>query len=345
MKTKSLFLALVLILSAIGSSAKAQLSGAGATFPLPFYNMAFEQYTKTTGEKITYGGVGSGAGIKSLSDKVVDFGASDAFLSNEKLAQMPAPVVHIPTCSGAVVVAFNVPGIESIKLTPNVLVDILMGKIRNWNDASLKKLNPSVKFPNLDITVVYRSDGSGTTNMFTDYLTKVSAEWKSKIGFGTTVKWAVGIGAKGNPGVAGTISQTKGAIGYVGSEYSFAQKIPTAYLLNKAGKFIKPTLASVSAAGKGTIPADTRVMLTNSDATLAYPISGFTWLLIYKEQNYNNRSLAQATATLKLIDWMLDKEAQTIAGQVNYAPLPEGVVKQAKAILRTVTYNGKTILK
>jgi phosphate transport system substrate-binding protein len=345
MKKNSLFLALVLILSAIGTSAKAQLSGAGATFPLPFYNMAFEQYTKTTGEKVSYGGVGSGAGIKSLSDKIVDFGASDAFLSDKELGAMPASVVHIPTCSGAVVVAFNLLGVESIKLTPEVLVNIFMGKIKNWDDASLKKLNPTIKFPNLAITVVYRSDGSGTTNMFTDYLTKVSKEWSAKLGSGKSVNWLTGIGAKGNPGVAGTISQTKGAIGYVGSEYSFAQKIPTAYLLNKAGKFIKPTMASISAAGKGTIPADTRIMLTNSDATLAYPISGFTWLLIYKEQNYNNRSLAQATSNLKLIDWMLDKDAQAIASQVNYAPLPTSVVKQAKAILRTVTYNGKTILK
>jgi phosphate transport system substrate-binding protein len=345
MKKNNLFLGLVLILSTIGISAKAQLSGAGATFPLPFYNMAFEQYTKTTGEKVTYGGVGSGAGIKSLTDKVVDFGASDAFLSDKELAGMPAQVVHIPTCSGAVVVAFNLPGIETIRLTPEVLVDILMGKIKNWNDASLKEINQSVKFPNLAITVVYRSDGSGTTNMFTDYLTKVSKLWATKLGTGKTVNWLTGIGAKGNPGVAGTISQTKGAIGYVGSEYSFAQKIPTAYLLNKAGKFIKPSLASVSAAGKGTIPADTRIMLTNSNATIAYPIAGFTWLLIYKEQNYNNRTLAQATATLKLIDWMLDKEAQAIAGQVNYAPLPAPVVAKAKAILRTVTYDGKTILK
>jgi len=345
MKRNNLFLALIAVLYVIGTTAKAQLSGAGATFPLPFYNMAFQQYSKTSGEKVTYGGVGSGAGIKSLSDKVVDFGASDAFLSDKEMAAMPAPVVHIPTCSGAVVVAFNLPGVESIKLTSAVLVDIFMGKIKNWNDASLKSINPSVKFPDLAITVVYRSDGSGTTNMFTDYLTKVSKEWASKLGSGKTVNWLTGIGAKGNPGVAGTISQTKGAIGYVGSEYSFAQKIPTAYLQNKAGKFIKPTLATVSAAGKGTIPTDTRIMLTNSDATLAYPISGFTWLLIYKEQNYNNRSLAQAEATLKLIDWMLEKDAQTIASQVNYAQLPAGVVKQAKAILRTVTYNGKPILK
>jgi len=348
MKTKKLFFALAVLLAAIGSTATAQsvsLSGAGATFPLPFYNMAFEQYTKTTGEKVTYGGVGSGAGIKSLTDKVVDFGASDAFLSDKELAAMPAPVVHIPTCSGAVVVAFNLPGVETIRLTPEVLVDILMGKIKNWNDASLKKINQSVNFPNLAITVVYRSDGSGTTNMFTDYLTKASKVWADKLGSGKTVNWLTGIGAKGNPGVAGTISQTKGAIGYVGSEYSFAQKIPTAYLRNKAGKFIKPSLATVSAAGKGVIPADTRVMLTNSDATIAYPISGFTWLLIYKEQNYNNRTLAQATATIKLIDWMLDKDAQAIAGKVNYAPLPEGVVKQAKAILRSITYDGKRVLK
>jgi phosphate transport system substrate-binding protein len=346
MKKTSLFLSLIVGFASIATSVfgQASLSGAGATFPLPFYNMAFQKYTETTGVKVSYGGVGSGAGIKSLADKIVDFGASDAFLNDEKLAAMPAPVVHIPTCSGAVVVAFNVPGISTILLTPNVLVDILLGKINNWNDKALKKLNPKVKFPNLAITVVYRSDGSGTTNMFTDYLTKVSAEWKSKIGFGTAVKWPVGIGAKGNPGVAGTITQTKGAIGYVGSEYSFAQKIPTAYIMNKAGKFIKPSLATVSAAGKGTIPADTRVMLTNSDAALAYPIAGFTWLLIYKEQNYNNRTEAQAKETLKLINYMLDAEAQKIASQVNYAPLPEGVVKQAKAILKTVTYNGKPVL-
>ncbi len=343
MKKIGLFLALVLV--STSAFCQTSLSGAGATFPLPFYNMAFEQYTKATGEKVTYGGVGSGAGIKSLSDKIVDFGASDAFLSNEKLAEMPAAVVHIPTCSGAVVVAFNLPGVQAIKLTPTVLVDILMGRVKNWNDASLKKLNPTVKFPNLAITVVYRSDGSGTTNMFTDYLTKVSVEWKSKIGFGTSVKWPVGIGAKGNPGVAGTISQTRGAIGYVGSEYSFAQKIPTAYLQNKAGKFIRPSMASISAAGKSTIPSDTRVMLTNSDAPLAYPISGFTWILLYKDQNYANRSLAQAEATLKLIDWMMGPDAQKIAPMVNYASLPASVVKQAKAILRTVTYKGKQVIK
>ena len=345
MKKIGLLLAFVLAFATAFSQSEISLSGAGATFPLPFYNMSFGNYTKTTGEKVSYGGVGSGAGIKSLTDKVVDFGASDAFLSDAELAAMPAPIVHIPTCSGAVVVAFNLPGIQEIKLTPALLVDILLGEIKNWDNPALKKLNPTVKFPNLAITVVYRSDGSGTTNMFTDYLTKVSKEWKSKVGVGKSVKWPVGIGAKGNPGVAGTVHQTVGAIGYIGSEYAFAEKISSALLQNQAGKFIKASIASVSAAGKGAIPADTRVMLTNSSAADAYPISGFTWLILYKEQSYNKRTLSQATATLKLMQYMLSPAAQTVATKVNYAPLPAAVVLKAKAILRTVTYNGKPIVK
>src|ERR1035437_3063410 len=298
MKKIGLFLAFVLVSASAFCQSEISLSGAGATFPLPFYNMSFAKYTATTGVKVSYGGVGSGAGIKSLTDKVVDFGATDAFLSDADLKAMPAAIVHIPTCSGAVVVAFNLPGISEIKMTPEILVDILLGEIKNWDNASLKKLNPAVKFPNLAITVVYRSDGSGTTNMFTDYLTKVSKDWKSKVGVGKSVKWPVGIGAKGNPGVAGTVHQTVGAIGYIGSEYAFAEKISAVALRNQAGKFIKASIASVSAAGKSVIPDDTRIMLTNSSAVNAYPIAGFTWLILYKEQNYNKRSLAQVKATL-----------------------------------------------
>jgi phosphate transport system substrate-binding protein len=345
MKKIGLFLAFALVSASAFCQSEISLSGAGATFPLPFYNMSFENYSKTTGEKVSYGGVGSGAGIKSLTDKVVDFGATDAFLSDADLAAMPAPIVHIPTCSGAVVVAFNLPGVQEIKLTPALLVDILLGEIKNWDNPALKKINPAVKFPNLAITVVYRSDGSGTTNMFTDYLTKVSKEWKSKVGVGKSVKWPVGIGAKGNPGVAGTVHQTVGAIGYIGSEYAFAEKISSALIQNQSGKFIKASIASVSAAGKGVIPADTRVMLTNSSAVTAYPISGFTWLILYKEQNYNKRSLAQVKATLKLMEYMVSPAAQAIAAKVNYSPLPAAVVLKAKAILRTVTYNGKPVLK
>ncbi len=325
--------------------ANVSLAAAGATFPMPFYKMAFKKYSEQTGIPVSYGGIGSGGGIRSLKDKVVDFGASDAFLSNAEMAKMPAPIVHIPTCSGAVVIAFNLPGIESIKLNPDILTKIFMGKITKWNNSELQKLNPGIKFPDLTITVVHRSDGSGTTNMFSDYMSKISPVWKAQIGSGKSLNWPTGMGAKGNPGVAGTVSQTVGTIGYIGSEYAFAQKISFALLQNKSGNFIKPSIASVSAAGKGEIPADTRVMITNSPAADAYPISGFTWIILYKDQFYNNRSLTQARATLKLLNWMIGPEAQAIAKKVNYAPLPEKVVKMAQNILKTVTYKGKPILK
>src|SRR5574344_872025 len=343
---KSIVLVALLSLMTLGNKVSAQsISGAGATFPQPFYNAAFVTYERLAHAKVTYGGIGSGGGIRSLKDKIVDFGASDAFLSNAELKEMPAAVVHIPTCSGAVVVAYNLPGVKQIKLTPTVLASIFLGQIKNWNHPALRKLNPGVRFPNKEITVVHRSDGSGTTNMFTDYLSKVNASWRTKIGSGKTVNWPVGIGAKGNPGVAGAVLQTDGAIGYVGSEYAFAEKISSALLQNKAGKFIKASIASTSAAAKGAIPADTRVMLTNSSAKDAYPIAGFTWLILYKEQAYSNRTEAQAQATLKLIDWMISGKCQGIASKTNYAPLPSKVAARAKAILRTVTYNGKRILK
>lgn len=347
MRRNSLFMAAALLLASLGFTANAQttVSGAGSTFIMPFFNMAFQQYANKNDLKYTYGGIGSGGGIRSLKDKVVDFGASDAYLSNKEISEMPAPVIEFPVCSGAIVLAFNLPGINNIKLTPAVLVDIYMGKIKNWDDAAIKRLNPSIKFPNKAITVVYRTDGSGTTAIFTNYLCKVSTEWKSKIGEGKTVNWATGIGAKGNPGVAGTIDQTVGSIGYVGSEYAFLQKISTVYLQNKAGKFIKPTIASISAAGKGKMPEDTREMITNSADPIAYPIAGFTWAIVYKEQNYNNRSLKQAEDLLKMLEWSLSPEAQQIAAKLNYAPLPASVVALNKRILHSVTYNGKALLK
>jgi len=320
------------------------LSGAGSTFAGPLYKTAFSKYLKETGISVSYGLTGSGAGIRSLKDRVVDFCGSDAFLSNADMAKMPGDVVHIPTCSGAVDIAFNLPGIASLKLTPEVLTKIFMGKINNWNNAELKELNPGVKFPHLAISVVHRSDGSGTTSIFSDYMSKVSKAWKDQVGTGKSLNWPVGMGAKGNPGVAGTISATKGAIGYIGSDYAFAQKISFALLRNKAGNYIAPTIAAVSAAGKGEMPADTRVMETNSSAADAYPISGFTWIIIYKNQDYNGRSFAQAQANLKLIDWLLDPQVQAIAKELKYAPLPEKVVKLAKGILRTVNYNGKPLL-
>ncbi|WP_291097147.1 MULTISPECIES: phosphate ABC transporter substrate-binding protein PstS [unclassified Flavobacterium] len=320
------------------------LSAAGSTFAGPIYKAAFSKYLSKTGVTVSYGLTGSGAGIRSLKDKVVDFCGSDAFLSDAEMKEM-SPVVHIPTCSGAVDVAFNIPGVKSIKLTPALLTKIFMGQVTNWNNPELKKINAGVKFPDLAITVVYRSDGSGTTAIFSDYMSKISKEWSDKIGAGKSLKWPVGMGAKGNPGVAGIIGSTSGSIGYIGSEYAEIRDISFASIQNKAGNFIAPTIEAVSAAGKSEIPADTRVMETNSSAPKAYPISGFTWIILYKNQDYNGRTFEQAQATLKLIDWMLNPEVQAMAKQLNYAPLPAKVVKMAKGILRTVTYKGKVLLK
>lgn len=319
------------------------ITGAGATFPQPFYNKIFKSYTKEKGLLVTYGGIGSGGGIRSLKDKIVDFGASDAFLNDKKLADMPAEVLHVPTCLGAVVAAYNLPGKPELKFTPELMEAVFMGKINKWNDAKIAAVNPDVELPDMEITVVYRSDGSGTTFIFSDYMSKVSAEWKAQIGAGKALKWPVGIGAKGNPGVAGTISQTEGAIGYIGSEYAFAMGIPIASIQNKSGNFILPSVESVSASAKGEMPADTRVSLTNTDAADGYPISSFTWLILYKEQNYNDRSADQAAQTIKLIEWVVSPEAQKETTKVHYAPLPEAAVAKAKAVLGKVTYNGKAL--
>lgn len=351
----SFVLALVLFCACNNSAKKSSKSGeassnisltaSGATFPMPFYNMVFKEYGQETGVNVTYGGIGSGGGIRSLKDKVVDFGASDAYLNDDQLAEMPATVLHIPTCMGAVVIAYNVPGADGLKLTNELLEKIFMGEITKWNDPALKSNNPDLKLPDTAITVVHRSDGSGTTFIFSDFMSKISKKWADAVGTGKSLKWPTGMGAKGNPGVAGTISQTNGAIGYVGSEYAFAQRIQTAQVKNSSGNYIEPSIASISAAAKGEIPADTRVMLTNSADPDSYPISGFTWIILYKEQNYNNRSEAQALATLKLLDWLESEKAQSGASKVHYAPLPQAAVAKAKAILRTVTYDGKPLLK
>ena len=329
-----------------GDSKKAvSITAAGATFPLPFYNLSFKSYTKSSGILLTYGGIGSGGGIRSLKDRVVDFGATDAFLNAKKEADMPAKIVHIPTCIGAVVIAYNLPGVGVLKLSNQNLEDIFMGKVTKWNDATIKANNPAVDLPSMDITVVHRSDGSGTTYIFSDFMSKISSAWEEAVGRGKSLKWPVGLGAKGNPGVAGTIQQTEGSVGYIGSEFAFAQKIAFAEVENSVGNYIKPTLESISAAAKGEIPVDTKVMLTNSSDEAAYPISGFTWLILYKEQSYDGRSKAQAEETLKFLSWVVESDAQALAQQVNYAPLPAKAVAQAKEILKSVTYNGQTILK
>ena len=266
------------------SGESVELTGAGATFPLPFYNMTFEGYSATHADRVSYGGIGSGGGVRNLKDGIVDFAGSDAFLSDKEMTEMPA-VVHIPTCMGAVVLAYNLPDVVKLNLSGEVIADIYAGKITDWNDARLQELNPDVKLPAKKIILAFRSDGSGTTFVFTDYLSKVSENWKNTYGAGKTVDFPVGQAAKGNPGVAGIIAQTPYSLGYIGSEYAFAQKIPCASVINAQGEAVLPDTKSISAAA-GEIPQDTRCSITNADAPGAYPISCFTWLLIYKEQDY-----------------------------------------------------------
>ena len=321
-----------------------ELSGAGATFPLPFYNVVFENFAQVNGDAVAYGGIGSGGGVRNLRDKIVDFAGSDAFLTDKEMAEMP-PVVHVPTCMGAVVVAYNLDGVEDLKLTGEVIADIFAGEIKMWNDERLVALNPDVTLPAEAIIPVFRSDGSGTTFVFTDYLTKVSPMWKDKFGAGKSVNFPSGQAAKGNPGVAGVIKQTRNTIGYVGSEYAFAQKIPYATIRNQRGEFVAPDANSISAAASGVIPADTRCSITNSDAVGAYPISTFTWMIVYKEQNYSNRSKEQAAATLDLLKYILSDEAQSITSEVHYAPLPAKVKELSTANLKAVTYDGVAILQ
>ena len=320
-----------------------ELAGAGATFPLPFYNVIFEQFEQLNGDRVAYGGIGSGGGVRNLRDKIVDFAGSDAFLSDKEMAEM-APVVHVPTCMGAVVVAYNLDGVKELRLSGEVVAEIFAGDITMWNDERLAVLNPDVELPAEAIIPVYRSDGSGTTFVFTDFLTKVSPMWSEKFGTGKSVNFPTGQAAKGNPGVAGVIKQTKNTIGYVGSEYAFAQKIPYARIQNPRGEFVLPTSATISAAASGEIPADTRCSITNANAVGAYPISTFTWMIIYKEQNYSDRSKEQAKATLDLLKYILSDEAQHITIDVHYAPLPPKAKELSITNLKTVTYNGVSIL-
>lgn len=321
-----------------------ELAGAGATFPLPFYNVVFEQFGQKHGDAVAYGGIGSGGGVRNLRDKIVDFAGTDAYLTDKEMSEIPA-VVHIPTCMGAVVLAYNLEGVDNLNLSGEVIADIFAGNITMWNDARLVALNPDAKLPAETIIPTFRSDGSGTTFVFTDYLTKVSPMWAEKYGAGKSVDFPVGQAAKGNPGVAGVIKQTKNTIGYVGSEYAFAQKIPYAKVQNKNGEFVTPTATTISAAASGEIPADTRTSITNSEAVGAYPISCFTWVVIYKEQNYANRTKQQAQATLDLMQYLLSDEAQAITSEVHYAPLPLKAKEQSIVNLKTVTYDGIAILK
>ncbi|CUT00964.1 phosphate ABC transporter substrate-binding protein PstS [Candidatus Chrysopegis kryptomonas] len=339
------FLLAFLILNLLNLNSFSQdkeLLGAGATFPYVLYSKMFDVYYKQTGIKVNYNSIGSGGGIRQLKEKTVDFGASDAFLSDEQLKEFSSPVLHIPICLGAVVITYNLPGNPELKLTPDVIADIFLGKIKKWNDARITQLNPDVKLPNMNITVIHRSDGSGTTFVFVDYLSKVSKEWETKVGRGTSVAWPVGLGAKGNEGVTGLVKQIPGSIGYVELIYAKQNKLPIALVKNKKGKFIKPELSSITSAGNVKIPDDTRISITDTDSEDGYPISSFTWILVYKEQNYKNRSFERAKQLVKLLWWMIH-DGQNYTEPLDYAKLPSVAVKKAEAIIKSITYNGKPV--
>jgi phosphate transport system substrate-binding protein len=321
-----------------------QLMGAGATFPQPLYSKMFDIYNKKFGVEVNYQGVGSGAGIEQLTKKTVDFGATDSFMKDADLAKAPATIVHVPIALGAVVITYNLPGDPQIKISRAVLADIFLGKIKKWNDKAIAALNPGVKLPSLPITVVHRSDGSGTTSIFTDYMSKISPEWKEKVGSGKEVNWPAGLGAKGNPGVAGQVKNVPGSVGYVELIYALENGMPVATLENKKGNYIVPSLESTKLSAEVTIPDDTRASLTDTDAANGYPITGMTWIILYKEQNYDGRKAVTAKALVDLIWWMTH-EGQSQCEPLKYAPLPKGTVEKAEKILKSVTYNGKPIRK
>ena len=320
------------------------ITGAGSSFDYPLFSAMFDQYhTKFSNITVNYQSVGSGAGIQQLSDQTIDFGASDAIMTDDQAAKAKGgKILHIPITLGAVAITYNVPGApNNLKISPDVLTGIYLGKITKWNDPRITADNPGVNLPDLKINVAYRSDGSGTSYIFTNYLSAVNADWKSQIGSGTSVKWPVGIGGKGSEGVTGVVSQQPGSIGYVELAYAVQNKLNVALMKNKAGKWVAPSVEGASAAAaKAVVPDDMKVVIVNADGDASYPISGFSWVLVYQQQ----ADKTKGTELLKLIDWML-KDGQQYGTSLQYAPLPSNLASREEALLKTVTYQGQPLLK
>ncbi|SLM17497.1 phosphate transporter subunit; periplasmic-binding component of ABC superfamily [uncultured spirochete] len=342
--SRKLVLLALFVVGLTGVLGAQSLLGSGASFPAPAYTKMFDEYYKATGVKVNYQSIGSSGGLKNIQDRVVDFGGSDSFIKDADFSKYPAQVVHIPTVIGAVVVTYNLPGNPKLRLTGDVVADIYLGKITKWNDKAVAELNPNVKLPNLAIMPVYRSDGSGTTFNFTAYLSAVSAEWKSKVGNANSVSWPAGQGAAQNAGVAGVVKQTQGSVGYVELAYANQNSMAVAAIKNSSGMWVDPSLESISAAAAGAFPADTRILLVNTDAKEGYPISALTWIIVYREQNYGNRSREQADQLAKLLWWMIH-DGQKYVTSLDYATLPAPALKAAEAIIKSITYDGQPLVK
>ncbi len=328
------FFALVSLLAAgISQAAVVSVNGAGATFPYPLYSKWFSEYRKVDPSvEINYQSIGSGGGVRQLLENTIDFGASDAPMSDEQLSKAKTPIYHFPTVMGAVVLTYNLPGVTGdLKLTPALVSDLFLGKITAWNDAKIAAINPGMKLPETPVMIVHRSDGSGTTAVFTDYLSKVSADWKSKVGTGTAVNWPLGLGGKGNEGVTGFVKNSPGALGYVELLYAENNKLQVAQLQNADGAFVKPDAASITEAASGFLkdmPKDFRISITNAKGKKSYPISSFTYLLVYKKMAADKASKIKGFITWSLAD------GQKMASSLFYAPLPATLVTKVRAQLK-----------
>jgi phosphate transport system substrate-binding protein len=336
---KKLYPAIALLALALPMAAQTKLNAAGATFPYPIYSKWFSEYHQQHPDiEINYQSIGSGGGIAQVTAGTVDFGASDGPMKDEQIAafkqQRGTTVLHFPTVLGAVVPAYNIPGFKGeLKFTPEVLAGIYLGKITSWNDPAIAKANPGASLPNQPIVVVHRSDGSGTTYIWTDYLSKISPDWNSQVGKGTSVRWPVGLGAKGNEGVAGMIRQMEGSFGYVELIYALQNKITFGSVKNAAGSFVKASLDSTTAAAGSvkTMPADFRVSITNAPGKDAYPIASFTWLLV--PADWKDKS--KQKIFVDFLTWMLD-QGQTMSAQLDYAPLPDSVKEKERAAVKAI---------
>ena len=327
---------LLLTLAISPAGAATQINGAGATFPYPLYAKWFSEYAKIDPSvKFNYLVVGSSEGIKQITARAVDFGASDQYLTDDELKAAPARLLHIPTVMGAVVIIYNLPGIGSgVRISPDDLADIYSGKITRWNDPKLAECNPGVKLPDKPIIVVHRSEGSGTTGILTDYLSGVNTLWAAKVGKGTSVKWPVGIGGKGNEGVASLVKKTKYTIGYVDLAHAVQNNLPYAHLKNRQGQFVEPSASSITAAASGAMqamPMDHRMVLVNQPGKDSYPIVGITWLLVYAQQ----KDKLKGIKLVQFLSWCL-RDGQKLTAQLGYAPLPEGMAKAMEKTLQEI---------
>ena len=321
-----------------------RLTGAGATFPDPIYKKWFSEYARNTSVQINYQSIGSGGGIKQFTEGTVDFGASDSPMNTDQMNAVQGKVLHLPTVLGAVVITYNLPALDStaLKFDGPIIAAIFLGKITKWNDPRIKAMNPGARLPNTDIIVVHRSDGSGTSFVFTDYLSKIDTEWKTKVGASTAVNWPVGLGGKGNEGVTQQVKQTEGSLGYVELIYAISNSLPYSQIKNREGHFIEPSLASVSAAAASAEfgpDTDFRVSITNAGGADAYPIASFTWLLVRPDM----QDVAKARALKTFLEWMTTDSAQSMAQQLHYAPLPKSVVSLEQERIKTLKAAGAPI--